>query len=105
VEASNAVAQGDLTLPIHADGKDEVARLLQALSAMRDNLARVVCGVRRNSVGVAAASAQIAQGNNDLSARTEEQASALEETAASMEQLSSTVKQTPTTPGRRTSWR
>jgi methyl-accepting chemotaxis protein-1 (serine sensor receptor) len=93
VEASNAVAQGDLTLPIHVDGKDEVAKLLQALSAMKDNLAQVVSGVRQNSEGVATASAEIAQGNNDLSSRTEEQASALEETAASMEQLSSTVKQ------------
>ena len=93
VQASNAVAEGDLTMPIRTEGQDEVAKLLQALSAMKDNLARVVSGVRQNSEGVATASAQIAQGNNDLSARTEEQASALEQTAASMEQLSSTVKQ------------
>ncbi len=93
VEVSNAIAQGDLTRPIHVEGKDEVAKLLQALSAMKDKLAEVVSGVRENSEGVATASAQIAQGNNDLSQRTEEQASALEETAASMEQLSSTVKQ------------
>jgi methyl-accepting chemotaxis protein len=93
VEASNAVARGDLTVPIRVDGEDEVAKLLQALAAMKDNLARVVAGVRQNSEGVATASAQIAQGNNDLSSRTEEQASALEETASSMEQLSSTVRQ------------
>ena len=87
VQASNAVAKGDLTMTIRTEGEDEVAKLLQALSAMKDNLARVVCGVRQNSEGVATASAQIAQGNNDLSSRTEEQASALEQTAASMEQL------------------
>ena len=93
VDASNAVAQGDLAHTIHVDGKDEVAQLLISLSAMKDSLADVVAKVREGSEGVATASAQIAQGNNDLSQRTEEQASALEETAASMEQLGSTVKQ------------
>ena len=93
VDVSNAVAEGDLSVSIHPDGKDEVAELLRALAAMKDKLALVVSGVRRNSEGVATASAQIAQGNNDLSSRTEEQASALQQTAASMEQLSSTVQQ------------
>ena len=93
VRASNAVAQGDLTYPMQARGRDEVAALLHALIAMRDSLARVVGGVRQNAEGVASASSQIAQGNNDLSSRTEEQASALEQTAASMEQLNSTVRQ------------
>src|SRR5438067_6377498 len=93
VEMSDAMTRGDLTRTIHAAGRDEVAQLLQAMSATKDNLARLVAGVRANSEHVASASAQIAQGNNDLSSRTEEQASALEQTAASMEQLSSTVKQ------------
>jgi len=92
-EVADAVAAGDLTRTIHAEGRDEVACLLRSMSTMRDNLAKVVGGVRSNAEGVATASAQIASGNNDLSQRTEEQASALEETAASMEQLSSTVKQ------------
>jgi len=93
VQITNAVAQGDLTVAIHARGKDEIAQLLGGLTAMRDNLAQVVAGVRGNAQGVASASAEIASGNNDLSIRTEEQASALQETAASMEELSSTVKQ------------
>ncbi len=93
MDAANAVAEGDLSHRIQAQGKDEVALLLQALSAMQDNLGRVVSTVRQGSESVATASVQIAQGNADLSGRTEEQASALEETAASMEQLSSTVRQ------------
>ncbi len=72
LHASNAVAEGDLTVPIHAEGRDEVATLLQALLLMKDKLSDVVAGVRRNSEGVA---------------------SALEQTAASMAQLSATVKQ------------
>ncbi|WP_137749487.1 methyl-accepting chemotaxis protein [Acidovorax sp. NB1] len=93
VRISDAVAQGDLTVPIQARGKDEIAQLLGGLTTMRDNLAHVVSGVRGNAQGVASASAEIASGNNDLSIRTEQQASALQETAASMEELSSTVKQ------------
>jgi methyl-accepting chemotaxis protein len=60
---------------------------------MQSSLSSVVTAVRRDSEGVAAASAEIAQGNNDMSARTESQASALEQTAASMEELSGTVRQ------------
>jgi methyl-accepting chemotaxis protein len=91
-DSARRIADGDLTNPIHADGRDEAAQLLQALKGMQDNLAHVVSNVRGNAEGVASASSQIAQGNQDLSARTEQQASALEETAASMEQLSSTVR-------------
>ena len=93
IQVVNAMAHGDLTVPIHPEGKDEVARLLQSMAAMQTSLAAVVTTVRQGSEGVATVSAEIAQGNQDLSARTESQASALEETAASMEQLSATVKQ------------
>jgi len=93
VQASNAVASGDLTVEIDASGQDEVSTLLRALGTMKESLGRVVGDVRANAEGVAMASTQIAQGNLDLSSRTEEQASALEETAASMEELSATVKQ------------
>ncbi len=93
VEVSNAIAQGHLNQSIQSQGQDEVAQLLKALSAMQENLARVVASVRTGSEGVASASSQISSGNHDLSARTEQQASALEETAASMEELSTAVKQ------------
>lgn len=93
VDATNAVAQGDLSHRIEVQGKDEVAQLLISLSAMQDSLSQVVANVRQGSESVSTASAEIAQGNHDLSARTEQQASALEETAASMEELSSTVRQ------------
>ena len=93
VDASNAVAHGDLTHPIHVDGKDEVSQLLISLSAMKDSLVNIVGKVRSGTDTIATASAQIAAGNMDLSSRTEEQASSLEQTAASMEELTSTVKQ------------
>lgn len=93
VRVADAVAQGDLSQPIHVSGKDEVAVMLRALTAMRDSLVAIVSNVRQSSDSIATGSAQIAIGNIDLSQRTEEQASNLEETAASMEQLTSTVRQ------------
>ncbi|MBI3102921.1 MAG: MCP four helix bundle domain-containing protein, partial [Burkholderiales bacterium] len=93
VAVARAISEGNLTVDIPAGGRDEMGQLLQALLQMRDNLARVVSGVRGYAEGVSTASAEIAQGNQDLSARTESQASALEETAASMEELGSTVRQ------------
>ena len=92
VQASQAVAKGDLTVAAPSAGRDEIAQLLNALHDMQGSLALVVQRVRTNANSVAGASAEIAQGNNDLSMRTEQQASALEQTSASMEELSSTVQ-------------
>ncbi len=93
VSIAGQVAQGDLETAIAVDRRDEMGRLLRALSDMQAALRRVVGDVRASARGVSVASAEIARGNGDLSGRTEEQASSLEETASSMEQLTSTVKQ------------
>jgi methyl-accepting chemotaxis protein len=93
VKLAEAVAAGDLTSSLSADGKDEVAQLTRALIAMVKKLRDVVTEVRGGVESVGTASAQIATGNADLSQRTEEQASNLQQTAASMEELTVTVKQ------------
>jgi methyl-accepting chemotaxis protein len=90
---ADAVASGDLSRSLVADGRDELAGLTASLSGMSVNLHQLVGKVRQSADSIATASAQIAQGNLDLSQRTEEQASALEQTAAAMEELSSTVRQ------------
>lgn len=92
VKVSKAIAAGDLSEPILADGTNEIATLMRSLQEMQASLVTVVSDVRSGSESVATASTEIAQGNQDLSARTESQASALEETAASMEELSSQVR-------------
>jgi methyl-accepting chemotaxis protein len=89
---ADRVRDGDLTVSVRDDARDEISPLLRALGDMQDALTRVVSTVRQNAESVATASSQIAQGNADLSQRTEEQASTLQQTAASMEELGSTVK-------------
>jgi methyl-accepting chemotaxis protein len=93
VVLAERVAAGDLTADAQVRGRDEVARLLASLRAMKDSLHSVVREVRSNADGVALASREISNGNTDLSRRTEQQAASLEETASSMEELSSTVRQ------------
>jgi methyl-accepting chemotaxis protein len=88
---AKSVAGGDLTARIPLKPGDTHSMMAHLL-AMQQGLTTIVAHVRRDSEGVASASAEIAQGNQDLAARTERQASALEETAATMEQLAATVQ-------------
>ena len=92
VALASAAATGDLTGRLQGSGRDETARLAQALGTMNQNLVRVVDQVRAASEQIAVGTKEIALGNNDLSQRTERQASSLAETAASMEELRSTVR-------------
>ena len=92
VQAANAIARGDLTATITADGRDEIAELMQAMGGMRTNLERLIAEIRASVESVAGASKQIVVGNQDLSARTEAQASSLEQTVTSMEELTTAVR-------------
>jgi methyl-accepting chemotaxis protein len=94
VQATDRVAQGDLTYSISPSGRDEMSDLLRSLSRMQDSLRKMVGEVRVGSDSIGTASVQIATGNQDLSGRTEQTASKLQQAAASLEQLTGTVGQT-----------
>ncbi|MGX5660822.1 methyl-accepting chemotaxis protein, partial [Castellaniella ginsengisoli] len=85
VVAAETIAQRDLSHEIHADSRNEIGQLLNALATMTRNLRGALGEVREGSNAIASASAQISAGNLDLSSRTEQQASSLAETAATME--------------------
>jgi len=97
VRIAETVATGDLTSRIQANGRDEVAQLLQALGTMNASLVSLVGTVRESSDSIETGSSEIASGNADLSRRTESQASNLQQTGASMEQLTATVRQSAAT--------
>ncbi|WP_449554856.1 methyl-accepting chemotaxis protein [Lelliottia amnigena] len=88
-----AIAAGDLTQPIDAHGKNEMAVLGRNVQEMQTALANTVGVVREGADTIFTGAGEISAGSNDLSSRTEQQAASLEETAASMEQLTATVKQ------------
>jgi methyl-accepting chemotaxis protein len=93
VRMAEAVAGGDLSQDISSEGRDEIAKLSQALGQMVVKLRHIVSDVRTGVESVSTAATQISAGNTDLSQRTEEQAANLQQTAASMEELTSTVRQ------------
>jgi len=90
---AEAVAGGDLTSAIEAEGRDEIATLLAALGRMNEGLVNIVRQVRSGADSILTGAGEIATGNADLSQRTEQQAANLEETAASMEEMNATVRQ------------
>lgn len=88
----SAIAEGDLTLHINADGRNEMSQLAAGLRHMQQSLINTVGLVRDSSHAIYSGASEISAGSNDLSSRTEQQAASLQETAASMEQLTSTVR-------------
>ena len=100
------LAEGDYTSRIEVHGRDELARMMQALQQMQEKVASVLGGVKDSAATVASAAREINAGTIDLSQRTEQQASSLEETASSMEEMTGTVKQNADNARLRpTSWR
>ncbi len=93
LKTAELIAKGDLTAAHPTARRDELGMLMNAVSAMSQNLSTMIYEIRSGVTQVSHAAAEIAAGNTDLSSRTEQQAAAVEETAASMEQLSATVKQ------------
>jgi methyl-accepting chemotaxis protein len=92
-ELALAIAQGDLTRPVQADGQDEAAELLRALESMQTALSGLVGEVRHVSENIQGASSEVASGNQDLSSRTEQTANSLQHTAGAMHQLTQSVQQ------------
>ncbi|PIF28127.1 methyl-accepting chemotaxis protein [Acidovorax sp. 56] len=91
---AKAIAGGDLSQSIRAEGRDEVADLLRALSDMQQGLGTLVAQVRDASGNIATASQEIATGNQDLSHRTEQTASNAQAAVSSLSQITATVQQT-----------
>jgi len=84
---------GDLTMRLPEDGKDEVTQIARSFNVFVQKITTILQEIRHTSDAVKVSSSEIASGNLDLSGRTEQQAGALEETASAMEELTSTVKQ------------
>ncbi|MDH4393135.1 MAG: methyl-accepting chemotaxis protein [Aquabacterium sp.] len=87
------VAQGDLSLPVTVDGRDEFRPLLVQLAAMQQFLRGMVGQLKDSSDNIGLASNEVASGNTDLSHRTEQAASNLQQTASSLQQITANVRQ------------
>ncbi|MFX7764001.1 HAMP domain-containing protein, partial [Acinetobacter baumannii] len=64
---------GDLTLRLDEDGKDELTQISRSFNQFVNQITGILQDVRRSSDTVKISSTEIASGNQDLSARTEQQ--------------------------------
>ena len=87
------IGEGDLTVELDVNRRDEVGAVMRSLAQMRDALRGIVAQVRQSAESIQLASAEVASGNLDLSQRTEHTASSLQRTAGSINQLSGHVQQ------------
>ena len=88
-----ARGEGDLTVRLDSQGKDELSEIAQAFNQFVDKIASVIAHIRQASESVHSTTQEIALGNRDMSERTERQAGSLQSTASAMEQITTTVRQ------------
>ena len=93
VEANNRLADGDLTIAVASDSKDETGQLLAAIQRMIDKLKQVVGNVIVAADNVANGSQQLSATAQQMSQGATEQAASAEEVSSSMEEMSSNIKQ------------
>lgn len=93
VETANALADGDLSVRIDVDSRDEIGHLMGAMARMVEKLAQVISEVRSGADNLASASEQVSATSQSLSQATSEQAASVEETSASMEQMTASIGQ------------
>jgi methyl-accepting chemotaxis protein len=94
VEAANRLAEGDLTLSLQSNSKDETGMLINAMSDMVEKLKDVVINVKTSADYVASGSHQMSATAEQLSQGATEQAASAEEASSSMEQMASNIRQT-----------
>ncbi|MGP6423977.1 MULTISPECIES: methyl-accepting chemotaxis protein [Pseudomonas] len=86
VAAAQTIAGGNLTKSIEIDGKDEPARLLEALAAMQTNL-------RKTIEQIAGSATQLGAAAEELSAVTEEASRGLQQQNDEIEQAATAVNE------------
>ncbi len=93
LQATKAMAGGDLSKSSQGNNFSEFGQLLLALNQLNVNLIAMIGDVRSNVVGIVRGTQEIAAGNMDLSSRTETQAQSLQKTASNMMQFAEIVQQ------------
>ena len=91
--AAQRLAEGDLTVRLNADSKDEVGVLMTAMQNMVNKLSEIIGNVRQATDNLTNASAQVSATAQSLSQASSEQAASLEETTASMEEMTASISQ------------
>jgi len=87
------VADGDLTVSLDVDTKDEVGRMASALNRAVERLCETLQQVAESASSASSSSHELAAASEAIASGAQEQAASLEETSASLEQITATVRQ------------
>ena len=90
--AAEGIADGNLTVDIDIDARDEIGNLASSCHRMTANLNEVLGDIFAASEQVSSGASQLADSSMSLSQGASEQASSIEELTASLEQISSQTK-------------
>ncbi|PKO87043.1 MAG: methyl-accepting chemotaxis protein, partial [Betaproteobacteria bacterium HGW-Betaproteobacteria-12] len=93
VAAATRIADGDLTVRLESDSKDEVGQLMNALQNMIAKLTQIIGEVRTAADNLTNAAGQVSATAQSLSQSSSEQAASVEETTSSMEQMTASISQ------------
>lgn len=93
VRALEQVSDGDLTVSLNIDSRDEMGRMAEALNRALEKLRSTLEEVSQGAMNASAASEQLSAASQTIASGAQEQAASLEETSASLEQITATVKQ------------
>ncbi|MEA4898158.1 MAG: methyl-accepting chemotaxis protein [Eubacteriales bacterium] len=91
--AAERIADGDLSVELDINPKDEIGDLARSFRRMIQNLNEVLGDIHTASEQVSAGASQLSDSSMSLSQGASEQASSIEELTASLEQISSQTKQ------------
>ncbi|MGP0170804.1 methyl-accepting chemotaxis protein [Pseudomonas sp. NCHU5208] len=93
VQAAEFVASGDLTQTIHAAGKDEPARLLNALKAMQGSLRSTIQSIADSSNQLASASEELHAVTEDATRGLHQQNTEIEQAATAVNEMTAAVEE------------
>ena len=93
LNAASRLAEGDLTVKLESNSKDEVGLLMAAMQSMITNLTQIIGEVRTAADNLTNAAGQVSATAQSLSQSSSEQAASVEETTSSMEQMTASISQ------------
>ena len=93
VAAAERLAEGDLTVRLENDSKDEVGKLMNAMQTMITRLTQIIGEVRTAADNLSNAAGQVSATAQSLSQSSGEQAASVEETTSSMEEMTASIAQ------------
>jgi methyl-accepting chemotaxis protein len=93
VDASNHIAEGDLTVSIDLDTRDETQAIAVAMSKMTKNLNTIVSRVQTDSTTLSSAAEELSATTDQARTNTQRQQSESEQIATAMNEMTSTVKE------------